>query len=353
MLFLQNSKPNIAKLQRIGRDRMKISDFMPDESFDNIFEQESDDINEQLDKEILIAMIGDVNAGKSSTLNRLMQKTVAEVGARPGETKEVKKYYYRENILFVDTPGLDDIYQEHSEETLKFYHEADMILFFLNAAGTVLSDTELKSLNKIATLNKKIILVLNKIDAADDIPGLVNYILEHTGFAYPVIPISSRTGEHMELLQKEILQQLKEVNKDVLLASNMADKSSIAKRWILAAGASAAAIGAAPIPGADFVPLTTLQVGMLLKLSALYGKKVTKDRAKELIIATVVGNIGKTAFRQIVKVIPGAGMVVAASVAGSMTVALGFAVRYMYENDMDLTPETLKKVYQMYLKKSK
>ncbi|MEK4025627.1 MULTISPECIES: YcjF family protein [Sporosarcina] len=332
---------------------MNTSNFMSNDAFDQIFQQESDDINEQLKKEILIAMIGDVNAGKSSTLNRLMQKSVAEVGAQPGETKEVKKYYYRDNILFVDTPGLDDIYQEHSQETLKFYNEADVILFFLNAAGTVLSDTELKSLNKIATFNKKVIIVLNKIDAADDIPSLVNYILEHTEFAYPVIPISSKTGEHMELLQKEILQQLKEVNKDLLLAANMADKPSIAKRWILAAGASAAAIGAVPIPGADFVPLTTLQVGLMLKLSTLYGKPITKDHAKELIIATVVGNIGKTAFRQIVKVIPGAGMVVAASVAGSMTVALGYAVKYMYENDMDLKPETLKKVYKMYLKKEK
>ncbi|WP_233201394.1 Era-like GTP-binding protein [Sporosarcina sp. P13] len=332
---------------------MKISDFMSDESFDDIFNKESDDINEQLNTEILIAMVGDVNAGKSSTLNRLMQKNVAEVGAQPGETKEVQKYYYRENILFVDTPGLDDIYKEHSQETLNFYNEADVILFFLNAAGTVLSDTELKSLNKVAALNKKIIIVLNKIDAADDIPRLVNYILEHTGFAYPVIPISSKTGEHMELLQKEILQQLKEVNKDVLLAANMADKSSIAKRWILASGASAAAIGAAPIPGADFVPLTALQVGLMLKLSTLYGKPITKDHAKELIIATVVGNIGKTAFRQIVKVIPGAGVVVAASVAGSMTVALGYAIKYMYEKDMDLTPETLKKVYRTFLKKEK
>lgn len=336
-----------------GCVEMKDSDFMSDEAFDKIFKQQSDDLNEQLEQELLIALIGDVNAGKSSTLNRLMQKDVAEVGAQPGETKEVQKYYYRENILFVDTPGLDDIYQQHSQETLKFYNEADVILFFLNAAGTVLSDSELKSLNKIATLNKKIIIVLNKIDAADDIPSVVNYILTHTEFAYPVIPISSKTGEHMELLQREILQLLKEVNKDVLLAANVADKSSVAKRWILASGASAAAIGAAPIPGADFVPLTALQVGLMLKLSTLYGKPITKDHAKELIIATVVGNIGKTAFRQIVKVIPGAGMVVAASVAGSMTIALGYAVKYMYEQDMDLTPETLKKVYKTFLKKKK
>ncbi|WP_347177863.1 DUF697 domain-containing protein [Sporosarcina thermotolerans] len=93
------------------------------------------------------------------------------------------------------------------------------------------------------------------------------------------------------------------------MAANMADKSAIANRWILGAGASAAAIGAVPIPGSDFVPLTALQVSLMLKLSTLYGKPITKDKAKELIIATIVGNIGKTIFRQIVKVVPGAGMV--------------------------------------------
>ena len=42
-------------------------------------------------------------------------------------------------------------------------------LFFLNSAGTVLSETELVTLNKIAKVNKDIILVL-VIDAAEDIP---------------------------------------------------------------------------------------------------------------------------------------------------------------------------------------
>lgn len=57
-----------------GCEGMNTSNFMSNDAFDQIFQQESDDINEQLKKEILIAMIGDVNAGKSSTLNRLMQK---------------------------------------------------------------------------------------------------------------------------------------------------------------------------------------------------------------------------------------------------------------------------------------
>lgn len=135
------------------------------------------------------------------------------------------------------------------------------------------------------------------------------------------------------------------------MAANMANKSAIADRWILGAGASAATIGAVPIPGSDFVPLTALQVSLMLKLSTLYGKPITKDRAKELIIATIVGNIGKTVFRQIVKVVPGAGMVAGASVAGAMTIALGHAIKYAHEKNIDLSPKTLKPIYQMFLKR--
>ncbi|MHC8516128.1 YcjF family protein [Sporosarcina sp. ITBMC105] len=327
-------------------------EWMSDEEFDKIFDEKSSEINEQLESEILIAMIGDVNAGKSSTINRLMASEVAQVGAKPGETQEINKFVYKDKIIFVDTPGLDDIYSEHSAETLKFYKQADVILFFLNAAGTVLSEAELISLKKIAKVNKDLILVLNKIDAADDIPALVKYVQDHTGYEYPVTPISSRTGENIHLLQKEVLALLESKKKDILMAANMVDKSTIANRWILGAGASAATIGAVPIPGSDFVPLTALQVSLMLKLSTLYGKPISKDNAKELIIATIVGNIGKTVFRQVIKIVPGAGMVAGASVAGAMTIALGHAVKYAHENNIDLTPKALKPIYNMFLKKA-
>ena len=221
----------------------------------------------------------------------------------------------------------------------------------LNAAGTVLSDTELKSLKKIAQVNKDIILVLNKIDAADEIPSIVKYVQDHTNYDYVVTPISSRTGENMEMLQSEVLRLLEKKNKDLLMATNMAGKSAVANKWILAAGGSAAAIGAVPIPGADFVPLTALQVGLMLKLSTLYGKPISRENAKELIIATIVGNVGKTIFRQIVKFIPGAGTVAGASVAGAMTIALGHAVKYAHEHDINLNADALQPIYQMFLKK--
>lgn len=324
-----------------------------DEQFDQIFAEKSAEINEQLEKEILIAMIGDVNAGKSSTINRLMSQEVARVGAKPGETVSIEKYSLQDKIVFVDTPGLDDIVSENSKQTLQYFKEADVVLFFLNAAGTVLSEAELKTLKQIREVNKDILIVLNKIDAADDIPALVKYVQDHTAYNYPVIPISSRTGENMSMLQDKILTVLEKEKKDVLMATYMADKSSTAKKWILASGASAAAIGAIPLPGADFGPLTALQVAMMIKLSKLYDKPITKDRAKEMVIATIVGNIGKTIFRQVIKVVPGAGSVAGGSVAAAMTISLGYAVKYAHERDIDLDVKSLKPLYDLFLKEEK
>ncbi|MBT2571794.1 GTPase [Planococcus sp. ISL-110] len=160
------------------------------ENFDNVFEdvfkQKSDEINEQLTRKLTISMVGDVNCGKSSTINRLMEEDIVNVGAKPGETKEIREIIYRENIIFVDTPGLDDVVKTNSDITLKYYKNSDVILFFLNAAGTVLSESELKNLKEIEKVNQDIIIVLNKIDAADEIPELIKYIQDHTDYNYPV-----------------------------------------------------------------------------------------------------------------------------------------------------------------------
>lgn len=322
-----------------------------DEAIDISFDQASDEINEQLGGELYISLVGDVNAGKSSTINALLEEELVTVGARPGETVEVKEIRHKDNIVFVDTPGLDDVVTENSAKTLAYYKKSDVILFFLNAAGTVLSENELKTLDSIEKSNQDILIVLNKIDAADDIPSLVDYIKKQTESRYPVIPISSRTGENLAKLQDALLEILKEKSKDLLLGKELKDKNKIANNWILSAGAAATSVGALPVPGSDFVPLVGIQVSLILKLSSLYDQPISKANAKELIIATVVGNAGKAVFRQVVKFVPGAGSVVGASVAGGTTVALGHAIKYIYEQDLNLNVNELNKIYKSFMKK--
>ncbi|MCA1056973.1 50S ribosome-binding GTPase [Rossellomorea aquimaris] len=323
-----------------------------DKEFDKAYEEEINSVNEQLKKEILFAMIGDVNSGKSSTINKLIGDEVASVGSKPGETTNVKKYKYKDKIIFADTPGLNDINRENSEETFKFFKEADVILFFLNAAGTVFSEGEKKYFEKISKVNKEIIFVLNKIDAAEDIPNLVKYIRDNTGNNYKVTPISSKTGENIDLLRSTILDILMLKKKDILFAKHVREKSSIANRWILGASTSAAAIGAYPLLESDTKPLTVIQVGLMVKLAALYEKPITKDRAKELVIATMTGKIGKSIFKKALNKIPGAKSVLGAGVAGSVTLGLGYGIKYAYENNIELDAELLKSLSKVFEKEN-
>lgn len=96
---------------------------------------------------------------------------------------------------------------------MKFYTEADIILFFLNAAGTVLSDGERKNFEKLSKVNENIIFVLNKIDAAENIPYLVKYIEDNTKNNFKVVPISSKTGENIDTLRSIILDTVKKKKK--------------------------------------------------------------------------------------------------------------------------------------------
>jgi GTP-binding protein Era len=114
------------------------------QSVDEAYDNEMESVNEQLDKEIIFALVGDVNVGKSSTINQLMNEKVALVSAKPGATTSIDKYKAenKNKIIFADTPGLHDIVKDNSEEAIRFFKQADVNLFLLNAAGTVFSDKE-------------------------------------------------------------------------------------------------------------------------------------------------------------------------------------------------------------------
>lgn len=322
---------------------------------DSMFENEMKKVNDMLEQELLISLIGEVNAGKSSTVNKIIGKDIASTNPMPGETVSVDPYNLEglENIKFMDTPGLNDPNDENPKKTLEFVQQSDVVLFFLNAAGTVFSESEKEKFAGIEKHNKDILIVLNKIDAAEDIPSIIEFVKNHTGGKYKVIPISSKTGENLETLKKEILFLLEKKGKDLLFAKSMKEKSAAANRWIIGAGVSAGVIGASPIPGSDIIPLTSLQVGLIIKLSKLYDKPLSKKAAKDMIVITATQTIGHTLYRQALKFIPGAGSVIGGTVASSMTLALGYGVRYAYENNIAIDYDMIGDLFEKYKAREK
>ncbi|MDN7242013.1 50S ribosome-binding GTPase [Planococcus sp. N028] len=324
-------------------------------AMDSMFETEMKKVNDMLEQELLISLIGEVNAGKSSTVNKIIGENIASTNPMPGETISVDPYNIRglENIKFMDTPGLNDPNDENPKKTLEFVQKSDVVLFFLNAAGTVFSDSEKEKFLEIEKHNKDILIVLNKIDAAEDIPSLIQFIKKHTNNKYKVVPISSKTEENLEILKKDILFLLEKKGKDILFAKSMKEKSAAANRWIIGSGVSAGIIGASPIPGSDIIPLTSLQVGLIIRLSKLYDKPLTKKAARDMIVITATQTVGHTLYRQALKFIPGAGSVIGGTVASAMTLALGYGVKYAYENNIAIDYDMIADLFDKYKKREK
>ena len=325
------------------------------QTMNKMFEDEMKKVNDTLEQELLISLIGEVNAGKSSTVNKIIGEDIASTNPMPGETVSVDPYNMQglERIKFMDTPGLNDPNDENPKKTLEFVQKSDVVLFFLNAAGTVFSDSEKEKFTAIEKNNKDILIVLNKIDAAENIPSLIQFVKSHTNNKYKVVPISSKTGENLEDLKREILVILEKKGKDLLFAKSMKEKSAAATRWIVGAGVSAGIIGASPIPGSDVVPLTTLQVGLIIKLSKLYDKPLSKKAARDMIVITATQTVGHTIYRQALKFIPGAGSVIGGTVATAMTVALGYGVKYAYENNIAIDYDFIGDLFEKYKMKAK
>ncbi|GAK50299.1 GTP-binding protein HSR1-related protein [Candidatus Moduliflexus flocculans] len=114
-----------------------------------------------------------------------------------------------------------------------------------------------------------------------------------------------------------------------------------------------ASVAAIPIPIADIVVLTPIQIAMVTTIGYFYGIEITKERVVEL-MGTLGAGVGlREAARQLVKLIPGYGSFVSASVAFTGTVALGEAANLWFKKKMTIHAEELRAIFQNTANKAK
>jgi uncharacterized protein (DUF697 family) len=97
----------------------------------------------------------------------------------------------------------------------------------------------------------------------------------------------------------------------------------VGRHYISAFAVIAATLAAVPLPFATMPVLTALQVSMVGLLGKLYGQTLSPSQAGGLISAIAGGFFAQAIGRELIKVIPGFGSVVAASWAAAYTWALG------------------------------
>ncbi len=177
-------------------------------------------------------IVGRVNAGKSSLLNRLLDEERAIVSPIPGTTRDIIESSILINGLplkLVDTAGMRDVSDEVEKKGISFakkrLEEADLVLIVIDQSqGISKEDLEIIEMCK----DKSSVVVLNKIDLPSGLSeqGLNKLI----SYGFPMVKISALTGEGLEKLKNTIFDMAIKGEKELLessIAPNLRHKEAL------------------------------------------------------------------------------------------------------------------------------
>ncbi|WP_459924813.1 GTPase Era [Desulfatiferula olefinivorans] len=162
-----------------------------------------------------VAIVGAPNAGKSTLLNRLLGEKLSITSRKPQTTRNrILGVVHRENaqMVFLDTPGVHKtnatLNERLVEVALSALGDVDLVLVLVDAAAPDRSSEEFL-VRKLHSLDKKVLLALNKVDCVKK-PELLA-LIDQWAKAFPfeaIIPVSAKHGDQVDVLLNEIEARL-------------------------------------------------------------------------------------------------------------------------------------------------
>jgi len=295
-----------------------------------------------------ITIVGPANVGKSTLYNHLIRSKTdqAEVGPLPGTTR-INQEADAGFFSIVDTPGADavgDVGEIEKQHALTGARQADFLIIVFDAIQGV-KKTEQELFEELAEFDKPFLVVLNKIDLVKRSEERVIAKAAATLNLEPsqIVATNAKDGKNIE----HVVMAIAKIDPETIAALSRALPEF---RWQLAWGAivsaasTAGLIGAMPLPFVDFAPLVAVQGAMVLSIARIYQYEITLERAKELTITFGLGFLGRALFQELSKLGGLPGYVLAAAIAASTTVVMGYASIVWFEKGEKLTSESLQKM---------
>lgn len=157
---------------------------------------------------IRVAICGEPNVGKSSLMNRLLNKEKSIITAIPGTTRDpIEEGLNIEGIPFVviDTAGIhetDDLVEIIGIEKARDHiSEADIVLYL----GEPEKPFSEKLFSKTIPPEKKAIFVINKMDLADEEASALPALPDHLAHI-PVVEISALMNLGIDRLKQRLME---------------------------------------------------------------------------------------------------------------------------------------------------
>ena len=311
-----------------------------------------------------IMVMGKTGAGKSTLINNVFSRNLAQTGIGKPVTQSIRKYEIEDFPLAIyDTPGLelggenaiDELLKESKEVLAKgamrgISESIHCIWYCVSTPSHRFEEAEVEFIKKFLDEANEfcvpVIIVLTQSYSKKDAKALMSEIEKENLNVVQIVPVLAQDvdidedyiikGYGLDTLIDIVNNVIPEALRNTLAAvqkANLKMKLRKANAIVATAAAAAAATGAIPIPFTDAAVLVPEQIGMIASITAVFGIPIEKATLTALLSATIgtVGTtvMGKTVVSGLLKMIPGvgsiAGGVISASVAAALTAALGEA----------------------------
>lgn len=301
-----------------------------------------------------LAILGSTGVGKSTLVNAVFGEDLAKTGVGRPVTQGVD-FYKRGDLGLYDFQGMEsfgtlkgflDDFKKTYRKRLKNDPESAIhaVWYCIKAADRRLDEQQEKAIRHLAVEMKlPVFLILTQTPWFPERgldPAVVAFAqflkAEHLpivgGEAIAVAAIDDDyTGTRafgLENLVARTMEVVPEGRQAAFSAAQRVDgdsKSRQARKIVHRASASSAAVAATPIPLADAPFLVGIQATMMARVAKVYDVKLSATSAAKALAGIAATTVGRSLVGALVKVVPGAGNVINATVAGGITTALGYA----------------------------
>lgn len=328
---------------------------------------------------INLLIAGRTGVGKSTLINSVFQEKMADTGqGKPvtQNTREITKQGIPltifdtrglEMVAFKETLGeLEALISERCTD-LDLNRHIHIAWICVQEDGRRVEDAEI-DLHNMLVERVPTLAVVTKARADNGFRAEVQRLLPKAKNVVRVRAISETLDEGYHLPPmglEELVEATSELIPDgiqkAFTAAQRASlkyKSAQSQKVVLSAGTAAAAAGASPIPFSDVAILVPIQVGMLAKITSIFGLELSKGSLSTL-VASVIGVTsatlaGRAIVTNLLKMIPGGGTLVggaiAATTASALTLGLGMAYIAVLEAILKENPDANPDVEYIALK---
>ena len=164
-----------------------------------------------------VSLVGRPNVGKSTLLNNIVGHKVAITSNKPQTTRNIIEGIYTDSeaqIIFVDTPGIHKpnhkLGKVLNRQAYYSIDDVDIILFLVDGSDS-LGPGDKYVLERLKTVNKPVILVINKVDkiSREKILLKIDEYKDLYDFK-EITPLSALKGDNTKTVVKVLKKYLKD-----------------------------------------------------------------------------------------------------------------------------------------------